>query len=469
MLPMLPTLGPLPPGPGWAFEFAWDGVRTLAVVEPDGLRLTSATGRDIPGSFPELAGLAAVGSAHRLVLDGELVALDDSGRLDAVRLRRRLGGHRPDALASRVPLAYVLLDLLRLDGRSTVPLPYRHRRELLAALDLGGGAVVLPPSFPDIDGQAVLDTAAGYGLSGVTAKRLDATYRPGRRSPGWVRTVLRQRQQVVLGGWIPGERVALGSLLVGVPDRHGLRYAGAVGTGLTGGDRRDLPRRFADIAGSDPPFLDRLPARLARSARWLAPELVGEVEHRRWSEAGRLVHPTWRGVCPAADPAQIRVAAALPAPAAPPGGSPPERAEVQHFLYNSLTMIAAYVRTDPVRARELLVDVADYTRYGLRRGDEPTTLGQELQQVARYGAVQQARFSDRLRVRLDVTPDLASTAVEPGIVQPLVERAVQRVEAVPGGGTVTVRALQEEAGCTVTVSDDVGGTGEYVRLGWRRR
>ena len=171
VLPMLPTAGPLPTGPGWAFEFSWDGVRSLASAQPDRMCLFSGTHRSISAAYPELEALAG---RRRMLLDGKIVALDSCGRPSFAQLQLRMNVQRPTrAMLRRAPVAYYVFDLLRLDDRSTVGLPYRRRRELLEELDLAGGPVVLPPYFLDTDGQVVLDTAAQYGLHGVIAKRAD--------------------------------------------------------------------------------------------------------------------------------------------------------------------------------------------------------------------------------------------------------------------------------------------------------
>ena len=109
------------------------------------------------------------------------------------------------------------------------------------------------------------------------------------------------------------------------------------------------------------------------------------------------------------------------------------RAQISpHFIYNSLTAIASFTRTDPDRARELLLEFADFTRYALRRGGEFATLAEELRNIERYLVLEQARFGDRLRVSLRVAPEVLPVAVPFLVVQPLVENAVRHgLEAEP--------------------------------------
>src|SRR4051812_22954667 len=136
------------------------------------------------------------------------------------------------------------------------------------------------------------------------------------------------------------------------------------------------------------------------------------------------------------------------------------RAQISpHFVYNSLGAIASFVRTDPERARELLLEFADFTRYAFRRGGEFTTLADELRNVERYLVLEQARFGDRLRVELVVAPEVLPVAVPFLAVQPLVENAVRHgLEGKPGAGHITLMAQDAGSEAVISVEDDGVGT-----------
>ncbi|HEX4250076.1 MAG TPA: histidine kinase [Pseudonocardia sp.] len=501
--PMLATEAAMPAGSAWAFEFVWDGLRAVTYLRPGRARLLSGTDRPITSSYPELAALAALAEAHGpMALDGKIVALDQLGRPNVMPLRQRMSNSRPSAaLLRRTPVMFYLLDVLYLHGRSTLELPYRQRRELLAELDLSGLPAELPPYFLDTDGQTVLHAAERHGLAGVVAKRLDSRYQPGRRSRAWVETLPRHTQRVVVGGWQPGGRSSngaadpgaeaaggsdrVGALLVGVPGPAGLRYVGRINIGLDAAARRELAGRLDALAEQDCPFAAPRPADL-RSARWLAPRLVGEISYRRWEMDGQLRNASWLGLCADVHPASVRGPVVLTA--APDAGLPPPgaigatpaaapaaelaaldeavrlaQAEVRalraqispHFVYNALTTIASYVRTDPNRARELLLEFAEYTRYSFRAAAESTTLGDELANADRYLALESARFGDRLQVKRDVAEELLDVVLPFLTVQQLVENAVRYgIEGTPRGGTVTITAARVGVDCVLTVSDD---------------
>ena len=173
-------------GGQFAFEFRWDGVRAIARVEGGRVRLWSGSGGDVTAVFPELQGLGAALGATQVLLDGVVVALS-GGRPSAVALRERLGvvGARARRLVARVPVTYLVFDVLHVEGTSTLGLSYVRRRELLAGLGLTGPHWVVPRSFTGAGGE-VLAASPEPGVSGVVAKRLDSPYSPGVVSGSWL-------------------------------------------------------------------------------------------------------------------------------------------------------------------------------------------------------------------------------------------------------------------------------------------
>jgi len=473
--PMSATMGPLPDGPGWAFEFAWDGARAIADVSTDRVRLIGGD-QGFAANCPELDVLRQVAGRGRLVLDGTIVVLDAFGRPSFARLQRRMAVQRPtEAMLSRLPVAYYVFDILCLGGKPTVDLPYETRRALLEKLQLPDGAVALAPSFTDTDGQAVLDTAARYGLHGVVAKRARSRYRPGHRSRSWVETALRRTQEVVIGGWLPDRAGAVRSVVVGTPAEGGLRFVGTVGPAAAGFDdavRTSLTGPLHELRRPTSPFVGPGPPR----ARWVTPELLCEVSYRRRSPSGRLERPGWVELRPGRHPVEVPVVEPLlePSAVALDEALRLARAEVDalraqispHFLYNVLSMVGSVIRTDPPLARELLDDFAQFTRYAFRTGVDLSTVADELDNVERYLTLQRARFGDRLRVELQVAPSVLPVSVPFLALQLAVEHAVQHsIEPKPGGGTLTVTAVDDGAHCRITISDD--GVGAHFDGGLR--
>lgn len=307
---MLATLGKMPQGPRWAFEFKWDGVRAIVSVDGGQVRAISRNDIDITSSYPELLGLPAQLGPKRALLDGELVTLDKRGAPSFGLLQQRMHVRRPDeALLSRYPVRYFAFDLLWVDGETILAQPYSRRREALEKLRLHGQEPMsVTPRFPG-PGEDVLEAARTSGLEGVIGKALESAYEPGRRSLSWIKVPLNQTQEVVVG-WKPGagrRAGMIGSLLLGAYGKDGrLEFVGHVGTGFTDSALRDLAGRVAPLERATSPVDGApVPREHARNANWLEPSLVGEVEFRNWTPDDRLRHASWRGLRPDKTPKDV--------------------------------------------------------------------------------------------------------------------------------------------------------------------
>ncbi len=303
--PMLATAGQLPAdGDDWAFEIKWDGVRTILFVEGGRVRAHSRNDLDVTASFPELADIGEFLGMTTCVLDGEVVALGEDGRPSFATLQRRMHVANQREARRRAdldPISFVAFDVLYLEGHSLLSATYDQRRAKLESLRLSGTTFTTTESFRDVSGQDIFAATVANGLEGVVAKRRRSPYRPGRRTPDWIKVKSFRTQEVVIGGWTEGrgERKGdLGALLLGVPDAEGLRYVGKVGTGFDARDRKALLADLRPLASRTRPFANPLPAAETAGAHFVQPTLVGEVEFSEWTNAKRLRQPTWRGLRP---------------------------------------------------------------------------------------------------------------------------------------------------------------------------
>jgi bifunctional non-homologous end joining protein LigD len=312
--PMMAVAGSLPPASEddrWGYEMKWDGVRAMAYVEGGRIRLLSRNDRDVTAAYPELRLLGESLGATQALLDGEIVALDPATGIPSFeRLQQRMHVVRPAQvrrLARDVPVTFLLFDVVHLAGRDLMPLPYTERRARLDSLELNGAHWQTTPYWVG-GGRAVLSASAEQGLEGIVAKRLDSAYFPGRRSDCWVKVKTLRTQEVVIGGWKPGEgrrADTIGSLLLGIPAGEGkLEFVGHVGTGFSERMLADLRAMLVPLEAEMSPFV-AVPREHARHARWVRPELVGEVAYADWTREGRLRHPTWRGLRPDKEPSEV--------------------------------------------------------------------------------------------------------------------------------------------------------------------
>jgi bifunctional non-homologous end joining protein LigD len=299
--PMLATLGDIAAftgGPDWAYEMKWDGYRAIATIRDGAVTLRSRNGLDMTATYPELAELADA-VADDTVLDGEIVALDAKGRPSFERLQQRSGLTKPGDVErerKKQSVQFFVFDSLRLGGERVVALPYDERRERLERAVHETSAIKVPGDAGR-DLKKALATSSKLGLEGVMAKKRDSPYRENKRSRDWIKLKHTLTQEVVIGGWKPGNGVraaTIGSLLLGIPEGGVLRYAGKVGTGFSDADLTKLRARLDGMARQTSP-LEGVPNTEARDAHWVTPSLVGEVVYAERTSDGRLRAPAWKG------------------------------------------------------------------------------------------------------------------------------------------------------------------------------
>jgi bifunctional non-homologous end joining protein LigD len=283
--PMKATSGKLPRGDAWVYEPKWDGHRVIVRKRGDTIEAISSNGIDRTARWPWLSDAVRASIDTDVVLDGEIIALDEDGRHSF-----QLVG-RPDR-----PHAFIVFDVLAVDGTQLQGRPWRERRHILESRLKATPPISITPVTDDPD--ALMEATLANGFEGIIAKRSDSTYLAGRRTPSWIKVKHRREQEVVIGGYLLGEgnrSTSFGSLLVGVYERKKLRFAGAVGTGFNETTLRMLQARFAELLTDTCPF-DPEPKLPRGKARWLRPELVAQVTFGEWTEAGSLRHPVYLGL-----------------------------------------------------------------------------------------------------------------------------------------------------------------------------
>jgi len=329
---MLATLDERAPSDkGWLFEIKFDGVRVLAARRSEQVELYGRSGQLITGRYPDLVRALLALPVEHFVIDGEIVALDESGRPSFQRLQPRMALTDPreiEAAAARVPVEGVFFDCLALDGRDLRRLPLTRRKDCLRLL--------VPPLGPVhyVDhvlehGPAFLEAANEQRLEGIVAKRAASAY-AGGRSRDWIKVKCQRRQEFVIGGYTDpqGSRGHFGALHIGVYDGPRLVYVSKVGTGFDQAGLKSLWEKLQPLARATPPF-DTGAVPKGKSHHWVEPRLVCEVRFSDWTNDGGLRHPTFIGLRSDKRPEECRREAIEVPPEIPSHPSPPLRGRGQ--------------------------------------------------------------------------------------------------------------------------------------------
>jgi DNA ligase D-like protein (predicted ligase) len=296
----------LPEGPEWTYELKLDGYRALGIKSGGVVQLRSRNDNDFRSRYPAIAE-ALEALPDETVLDGEVIAMDSSGR-PSFNALQTIG-------SSKAPLFYFAFDVLIDSGENVMSKPLRERREvlqsLLAHLD---DPIRLAPQL-NASLSDVIAAVKGQGLEGVVAKRLDSRYESGQRTGAWRKMRINRGQEFVIGGYSVGG-AHFDAVIFGYFKGDQLMYAARTRNGFTPFSRQQLAQRFRDLEIDECPFVNLpqksagrwgqgLTAEKMKDCRWLKPELVGQFEFVEWTPEGHLRHSKFVALRDDKDPRSV--------------------------------------------------------------------------------------------------------------------------------------------------------------------
>jgi bifunctional non-homologous end joining protein LigD len=287
----------LPEGGDWIYEVKFDGYRALLLKTGDKVQIRSRNNKDLTSAYPSIAAAAQRLHADRTVLDGEIVAVDATGRpsFQALQHRSSHPGHA---------VVFYAFDLLHLDGRDLTGSALADRRRALPEI-IGDSGVLMSAELPGTPDH-VIAAVRSLGLEGIVAKRRTSKYIPGERSDAWRKLKLDRQQEFVVGGYRPGP-AGVDALLVGYYEGKQLRFGGKVRAGFTPHVRREVRARLEPLHVDACPFVDLPNSKTSHwgggvtleqmhEMQWLRPTLVAQIRFVEWTADGHLRHAVFLGL-----------------------------------------------------------------------------------------------------------------------------------------------------------------------------
>jgi len=296
----------VPDGSEWVYEIKLDGYRALGIKSDRGVTLVSRRNNPFNRRYPLI--VEALGDLPEgTVVDGEIVALDESGFPNFSLLQN----YRSEA--SRIH--YFVFDLLVYRSRDIAGLPLIERRSILrSAVDFNSGRVRLT-DYIEASAIDILHAVRQQGLEGLIGKRKDSRYEPGKRSGAWIKYRVNRGQELVIGGYIPASH-GLDAIVVGYYRGRDLVYVARVRNGFVPASRRQLFTKLEPLEIQDCPFVnlpeknrsrwgEGLTAADMNKCVWLRPNLVAQIEFLEWTEGDHLRHAKFAGLREDKDPSNV--------------------------------------------------------------------------------------------------------------------------------------------------------------------
>jgi bifunctional non-homologous end joining protein LigD len=292
--PMEPVSHPPPPpsGPHFLYQVKWDGVRIIAHVSSERVMLHNRKLRDRTHHYPELARLSELVSGNA-VLDGEVVALKNGRPNFPLVLERDListgAKGRMKLLTERVPVFYLVFDLVYHNGEDLTGMPLENRLARLREILHENDTIRFTESFED--GGALFTTVAEKQMEGILAKETKSLYFPGKKNSAWLKVKVRRQQLVAIGGFTVRDG-KLNSLLAGAYYLGKLIYVGRVSSGLSHSDLSRLDAFLRQSVRTTTPFTG---SGEKKGKIWVEPRLVALIDFQEWTDDMRMRSPVIKG------------------------------------------------------------------------------------------------------------------------------------------------------------------------------
>ncbi|WMJ85146.1 DNA ligase D [Oscillospiraceae bacterium LTW-04] len=282
----------VPAGEDWLYELKYDGYRIMAFVEGNGARLQTRGGHDYTNRFENVAvSLIDWAAGRPMVLDGEMVVTDASGKTDFQALQNYLRSPK-----DKMP-TYIVFDLLALDGVDLRGQRLIQRKETLKTIMKDAPKNLYYSRHLQGNGKESFTSACEMGMEGIIGKKADSVY-SGTRNGDWIKLKCDKRQELVIGGYTLSQKKTRGisSLLLGVYEGEDFIYVGRAGTGLSKANVEELETKFKDLKRSEPPFKLAPKPRANETIAWLKPRLVAEIKFAEWTQDDLLRQASYKGL-----------------------------------------------------------------------------------------------------------------------------------------------------------------------------
>lgn len=291
----------IPEDDNWIYELKYDGYRIVSYIEGNQVRLLTRNGNDYHNRFYDITRILVEWAKGRaMVLDGEMVITDETGKTDFQALQNYLKNAKSQALT------YIIFDLLALEGQDLRGKDIIERKEILSNLMKDAPSNLYYSRYIKGKGKESFAAANETGMEGIVGKKIGSIY-SGTRNGDWIKLKCDKRQEFVIGGYtLTDKRISgVSALLLGVFEGDNLIYAGRAGTGISEGEMKLLEKEFQNIKRIQSPFQVPPKSKSDETITWLEPNLVAEIKFAEWTKENQLRQASYKGLRKDKDPTEI--------------------------------------------------------------------------------------------------------------------------------------------------------------------
>ena len=343
--------------PDWLFELKWDGYRAIASNLDGRVQLYSRNGLSFNEKFrPVTQALSQI--SEKVILDGEVVALDKNGQPKFQLLQNYQSEPQGE-------LRYYVFDLLHLNGHDTTELPLTERKSLIPDLIEGIPHLWYCDHIEGM-GTAFFNKAAEAGMEGIIAKKADSTYTAGARTDKWLKIKTLERQETIICGFTEGKgsRKHFGSLILGIYKERQLVYAGNCGGGFDEALLKSVYEQMNPLISKKSPFDEKINLK-GRQPTWIKPQLICEVTFSEWTREGHMRHPIFKGMRNDKGPSEVgrEESVAAPKNKTTPSGPGSQQLEIDGHAVNFSNLDKVYWPDEGIRKYDVIeyyLSVSEY-------------------------------------------------------------------------------------------------------------
>ncbi|MGI6424746.1 MAG: DNA ligase [Tepidanaerobacteraceae bacterium] len=282
--------------PNYGFQIKWDGVRILAHINEGKIELFNRKKNIRTKQYPEIVSALPQIFKKNVILDGEMITLQRGKPSFSQLIRRDFATDIKTIkkLTEKIPITYVVFDILYNDVNDLTSEPFNIRDKLLKSLIKPMESIVVTDTFP-YKGKGLFSVIKEAELEGIVAKKLDSNYQIGKKSSSWLKIKNWRTLNTFIGGYLT-EGIEIRSLYLGTFENGDFVYIGRAGSGINRQQSLELFESLQNSISVNCPFVNQPAVAKSENPTWVNPSIEVIIKYMDFTDDGHIRHPVIKKV-----------------------------------------------------------------------------------------------------------------------------------------------------------------------------